>query len=379
MKRTKVLRSAALYHYFQHCLWLTGIGDDYKIALQGEVMGKWKLVMNDDEMGSQSSYRSMDDMLVARASSSIGEIEELWERFSQLRVGSMDWLILGSYNIAILNCKQGHRKALELLKQEDEKKIGELERQVRYSLVQQTANEAMVNQLNQDLAEHKAHIEFLNTRLERVHADVKSKYHMELEDLKDWLLVEQEEKRELIKKLQSAEKEMLMFRKKLEEQQRDSTSNRHFETLKQKIMKLRKENEVLKRQLNSEDRMSPQVWRNMSEEDEDGEDFEVKCFPILGLGNVSFDPVTVWRVGEGIIKGCFYLLEPCWLRYGAECTGLYYFGGEGIIVRGEDKDLNLGWASRDFAERRRLLAIFCYLVAVEAALRSSVTCDSLSF
>ncbi|KAF6155647.1 hypothetical protein GIB67_034742 [Kingdonia uniflora] len=216
---------------------------------------------------------SMDDMLVAYASSSMSEIEELWEGLSQLRVGPMDWLILGiwlethvclamecdmsldqgSYNIAILNCKQGHRKALELLKQEDEKKIGELERQVRCALVQQTANEAMVNQLNQDLAEHKAHIEFLNTRLERVHADVKSKYHMELEDLKDWLLVEQEEKRELIKKLQSAEKELLMFRKKLEEQQRDSTSNRHFETLKQKIMELRNKNEVLKRQLNSED------------------------------------------------------------------------------------------------------------------------------
>ncbi|KAF6165360.1 hypothetical protein GIB67_018804 [Kingdonia uniflora] len=35
----------------------SSIGDDYKAALQGEVMGKWELVMDDDEMGSKSSYR----------------------------------------------------------------------------------------------------------------------------------------------------------------------------------------------------------------------------------------------------------------------------------------------------------------------------------
>ncbi|KAF6162205.1 hypothetical protein GIB67_008334 [Kingdonia uniflora] len=56
-RRTKVSRPAARYHYSRHYLWLAGIGDDYKVALQGKVMGKWELVMDDDEMGSQSSYR----------------------------------------------------------------------------------------------------------------------------------------------------------------------------------------------------------------------------------------------------------------------------------------------------------------------------------
>ena len=42
---------------------------------------------------------------------------------------------------------------------------------------------------------------------------------------------------------------VLVSKAKLGEQQHDLTSSRNVETLKQKIMKLRKENEVLKRQL----------------------------------------------------------------------------------------------------------------------------------
>ncbi|KAF6164313.1 hypothetical protein GIB67_029196 [Kingdonia uniflora] len=63
-RRTKVLRSAVRYHYSQHCLWLAGIGDDCKVVLQGEFMGKWELVMDDDEMESQSPYRLMDVILL---------------------------------------------------------------------------------------------------------------------------------------------------------------------------------------------------------------------------------------------------------------------------------------------------------------------------
>ncbi|VFR02840.1 unnamed protein product [Cuscuta campestris] len=67
--------------------------------------------------------------------------------------------------------------------------------------------------------------------------------------LKDCLLVEQEEKAELSKKLQDLEKELTVSRTKLVESRQDLTSNRNVDALKQKIMKLRKENEVLKRQI----------------------------------------------------------------------------------------------------------------------------------
>lgn len=42
---------------------------------------------------------------------------------------------------------------------------------------------------------------------------------------------------------------VLVSRSKLVEQQRDSSSNWQVETLKTKLMKLRKENEILKRKL----------------------------------------------------------------------------------------------------------------------------------
>ncbi|OVA07528.1 hypothetical protein BVC80_37g18 [Macleaya cordata] len=186
------------------------------------------------------------------------------ERLTNIYTGSLNKLVdqlenrskcqslteeLKKLNDELLTKEDEHKKAEELLKQEHAKKIGDLETQVRCFLLQQAANEATINQQQRELAAHKSHIESLTKRVEWVHSDMESKHHQEIQDLKDWLLVEQEEKRELNNKLQNAERELLISRKKLEEQQRDSTSNRHVETLKQKIMKLRKENEVLKRQL----------------------------------------------------------------------------------------------------------------------------------
>ncbi|KAI3974493.1 hypothetical protein MKX01_017986 [Papaver californicum] len=142
-----------------------------------------------------------------------------------------------------------HRKEVELLKQEYTKKIEDRETQIRSSLLQQAANEATINQQKRELIAHKSHIQALTARVDWAYSDMESKHHQEIQELKDWLLLEEEEKKALNNKLQIAEKELLVSRKKLEEQQRDSTSNRHVETLKQKIMKLRKENEALKRQL----------------------------------------------------------------------------------------------------------------------------------
>lgn len=120
---------------------------------------------------------------------------------------------------------------------------------VRCLLLQIAANEATINHLHKDSAAHKTHIQALMNRLEQVQFDVESKYRQEIQDLKDCLMVEQEERNISTKKLQNLEKELLISRTKLVEQQRDLASNRHVDTLKQKIMKLRKENEVLKRKV----------------------------------------------------------------------------------------------------------------------------------
>ncbi|VFQ59514.1 unnamed protein product [Cuscuta campestris] len=128
-------------------------------------------------------------------------------------------------------------------------RIQDLESQIRELQTEKVASEAALNHLHQDLTVHKNHIEALTRRLEQVTSDVESRYHYEIQGLKDCLLVEQEEKAELSKKLQDLEKELTVSRTKLVESRQDLTSNRHVDALKQKIMKLRKENEVLKRQI----------------------------------------------------------------------------------------------------------------------------------
>ncbi|KAF6171973.1 hypothetical protein GIB67_029391 [Kingdonia uniflora] len=58
----------------------------------------------------------------------------------------------------------------------------------------------------------------------------------------------------------------------------------------------------------------------------------------------------------------------------AKGNGVYQFGGKWVIIHSKGKDVLVGWASRDLAERRRRFAIFYSLSSVEAVLvRSSVT------
>ncbi|XP_019431141.1 PREDICTED: protein At-4/1 [Lupinus angustifolius] len=147
----------------------------------------------------------------------------------------------------VLLKEEGHKKAMKLLKQEYEERIGSLEAQVKESQNKEATYEGTISQLQQDLAAHKNHMQILANRLDQIHFEVESKYNTVVQDLKECLAVEQEEKNELHRKLQNLEKELLISKAKLVDQQQEMTSNWHVETLKQKIMKLRKENEVLKR------------------------------------------------------------------------------------------------------------------------------------
>ncbi|KAH9805683.1 hypothetical protein KPL71_002497 [Citrus sinensis] len=138
------------------------------------------------------------------------------------------------------------RKVIDSIKQDYAAKARDFEDQISLMLEKAT-NEATISNLHQDLAAHKMHMQTLAKKLDQVKFDVE----MKCEDLKDCLLLEQEEKNELNKRVQDLEKELLMNRTKMAEHNRDLTSVRSVETLKLKIMKLRKENEILKRKLNS--------------------------------------------------------------------------------------------------------------------------------
>lgn len=147
-------------------------------------------------------------------------------------------------------CKQAeNRKSMERLKQDYEAKVGELEAEIRGLQLEKATSEATISHLRQELAAHRTQVQALAQRLDQIHMDEESKYCGEIQDLRDCLLVEQEEKHELKRKLQDLEKELLISRTKLVEQQRDSASNRQVETLKSRMMKLRKENEILKRKM----------------------------------------------------------------------------------------------------------------------------------
>ncbi|XP_021893168.1 protein At-4/1 isoform X2 [Carica papaya] len=156
---------------------------------------------------------------------------------------------LKTVNDACLSKENGYKKALESLKQRYEAKIGELEDEIRGLLLEKASNEAVNNHLRQDLTAHINHIQALANQLDQVRSDEESKYHLEIQDLRERLLVEQEEKNELQKRLQDLQKELLISRTKLVEQQRDLASNLQVESLKLKLMKLRKENEILRRKI----------------------------------------------------------------------------------------------------------------------------------
>ncbi|WVZ21522.1 hypothetical protein V8G54_008844 [Vigna mungo] len=205
--------------------------------------------------------------------------------------------------------EDGYRKDTGLLKREYEQQISCLEAQVKESLHEKATYEATISQLHGDLAAHKSHMQVIAMRLDQLNVEVESKCealclpvnawiffasklryiymcvmwaedlfvlfninhltdNSEIQDLKECLAVEQEEKNELNRKIQNLEKEsyfrlilpknkweaflnpaVLICKAKLVDQQQEMTANWHVETLKQKIMKLRKENEVLKRKL----------------------------------------------------------------------------------------------------------------------------------
>ena len=158
---------------------------------------------------------------------------------------------LGKANSRLLSMEEEHKREIEQLKHDNEMNCNALESKLSCALVQQAADEAAIKQLKLDLGAHKAHIDMLGSKLEQVTAEVHMKYKNDIQDLHDVIMVEQEEKDDTQRKLKTAENELRILKMKHAEQQRDSVSVQHVESLKQKVMKLRKENESLKRRLAS--------------------------------------------------------------------------------------------------------------------------------
>ncbi|KAJ0090940.1 hypothetical protein Patl1_14084 [Pistacia atlantica] len=195
-----------------------------------------------------NSLKQENERVKKRYTESLNNLADQLEYHSKCQVMKEE---LKRVNNEHLTKEDELRKAIDSLKEDNARKVKDLESQIRGLLLEKATNEATLNHLRQDLVAHKIHMQVLAKRLDQVHFDVETKYNLEIQDLKDCLLLEQEEKSDLSKKLQDLEKELLISRTKLVEQQRDLTSIQNVETLKLKIMKLRKENEILKRKLSS--------------------------------------------------------------------------------------------------------------------------------
>ncbi|KAJ4792313.1 4/1 protein [Rhynchospora pubera] len=152
-------------------------------------------------------------------------------------------------NSKFLALEEEQKRKIEELQQENNSKLLELEKQLSSSICERASNDSIIKQLQQELASHEAHIEILNSKLELVAAEVDAQYQNQMEELRGLVMIEQEEKKDLQRKLQSAENEIKIMRNKQAEQQRELISIHHVDALKKKVMTLRKENESLKRKL----------------------------------------------------------------------------------------------------------------------------------
>ncbi|KAF0925152.1 hypothetical protein E2562_015423 [Oryza meyeriana var. granulata] len=110
-------------------------------------------------------------------------------------------------NTRLLSMEEEYKREIKQLKLGSEMNSNALENKLSCTLVQQATNEAVIKQLNLELEAHKAHIDMLSSRLEQVTADVHQQYKNKIQDLKDVIIVEQEEKNDMHRKLQNAENE----------------------------------------------------------------------------------------------------------------------------------------------------------------------------
>ncbi|KMZ61633.1 hypothetical protein ZOSMA_50G00530 [Zostera marina] len=147
--------------------------------------------------------------------------------------------------------KDEYAKADEVKEMEHRLKIEELQQQLSCCMLKNSINKTTIDVLQNDLVARNTQIDDQKVNFNQIVADGESKYRSEIQDLREWLMVEEEEKTMLSKRLNDAENEISALRVKQTERQQESISIRHVETLKQKVMKLRKENENLKRQLAS--------------------------------------------------------------------------------------------------------------------------------
>eukprot|EP00249_Psilotum_nudum_P010101 c22335_g1_i1 orf=27-695(+) len=145
--------------------------------------------------------------------------------------------------------QQAHKDMVANVVKEHNKEIGILQNQIRQYQEQLALKDAAMAQLEEEIAHFHSVTDALRKGLQQTQTDAEKKYSHDIEDLQKRLKMELDGKQKLHEDMQRVENSFLIARMKYEEQLRELSSNRHAEAFKQKIMRLRKENEDLKRRL----------------------------------------------------------------------------------------------------------------------------------
>ncbi|KAJ7543295.1 hypothetical protein O6H91_09G032100 [Diphasiastrum complanatum] len=144
---------------------------------------------------------------------------------------------------------QEHEQSLHTITHQHKESMAKMECELRNLQDCINAKDVAMTYFEEEVAQLHVIIDDIKRDAEQLQRDEHEKCRHEVEELAILLEVEKREREKSQSDLQKAEHWSMLTKLKYEEQIREMSSNRFEETLKHKIMKLRKENEDLKRQL----------------------------------------------------------------------------------------------------------------------------------
>ncbi|KAJ7543300.1 hypothetical protein O6H91_09G032100 [Diphasiastrum complanatum] len=142
-----------------------------------------------------------------------------------------------------------HEQSLHTITHQHKESMAKMECELRNLQDCINAKDVAMTYFEEEVAQLHVIIDDIKRDAEQLQRDEHEKCRHEVEELAILLEVEKREREKSQSDLQKAEHWSMLTKLKYEEQIREMSSNRFEETLKHKIMKLRKENEDLKRQL----------------------------------------------------------------------------------------------------------------------------------
>nr|ALE77134.1 Mpo-4/1 [Marchantia polymorpha] len=141
-----------------------------------------------------------------------------------------------------------HQKTITDLLKRSEAKVGELHKQIMVLREDVTLKECAITALEQQLAQSVTP-DTLEMKLQEAEKRMHDLYREEIEGLRNKLKAEEVNNQKLKSQLEDAHRTLMVSSVNHDDQLRELSANRQADIFKQKVLKLRKDNEVLRRQM----------------------------------------------------------------------------------------------------------------------------------